>query len=432
VLGLPLILGIFLCLGLASSCGAHPSFTWPFERFAEAPVIVTCIVEETTHDSSPFVVGQRVLIARARLLVLRSSPRSPVQRGERINLDYEALPEGASGMSGPDVPDLKAGAVYALPLQLNPHPSTVAWRLVADEGRSLVIPAIRREPPFVPRATNGREFLLQEIASVLISGTRAEVLTAVVYAGGQKTIAPGLMRLLAPNAGVNEDRWALIAASLLGSFGVPRPSVAAFRSGKETTGADYFSGSLITLVLQRLGDFAKAKERLIHQLLINSDIARWGVGVTLREFAQEPSLIRELRAMLKSASPGALYVARDILGAGQNEILGDATALAFNYLSASVPDPSDLRIACWVIRDFGTDEQFSRLVAVVRGSQYEDRHRYDLLWSSTIWSDNARERMILDLMLADQRIYQADRTYSDIARGELARIEKSRQGSAPP
>src|ERR1019366_7103683 len=139
VRGFPLILGVCLCVGLASLCRAYPSSTWPFERLAEAPVIVTCIVEETTHDSSPFVVGQRVLIAHARLLVLRSSPHSPVQPGERINLDYEALPEGASGMSGPDVPDLKAGAVFALPLRLNPHPSTVAWRLMADEGRSLVI-----------------------------------------------------------------------------------------------------------------------------------------------------------------------------------------------------------------------------------------------------------------------------------------------------
>jgi hypothetical protein len=82
--------------------------------------------------------------------------------------------------------------------------------------------------------------------------------------------------------------------------------------------------------------------------------------------------------------------------------------MAFNYLSASASNPSDLRIACWVIRDFGTDEQFGHLVAAVRRSQYEDRHRYDLLWSGTIWSDNTRERVILDLMLADQRIYQAD------------------------
>jgi hypothetical protein len=424
VRGFPLISGIYLCAGLAGLCSAYPSAAWSFERLAEAPLIVTCVVEETTHGSPPFIVGQRVVIAHARLLVLRSYPHSTVRAGERINLDYAALPEGHSGMSGPDVPDLKAGAVFALPLRVNPHPSADAWRLMADEGGSLIIPAIHREPPFAPRARNGREFLLHEIASVLISGTRAEVLTEVRYAGGQKIIAPGLMSLLAPMAGVDEDRWALIAASLLSSFGVPRPTIGAFRSGKDTTGAGYFSGSLISLILQKLGDSAKTKDKLIRQLLINSDIASWGVGVTLREFAQEPSLVRELRAMLKSASPGALYVSRDILGTGQKEILGDATALALSYLSSSVSKPSDLRIACWIIRDFGTDEQFGQLIAAVRQSQYKNQHRYDLLWSGTIWSDNIRERAVLDLLLADQRIYQGDQRYSDIARGELVRIEK--------
>lgn len=428
-----LILGVCLCLGFESLCRAYPSGLWSFERLAEAPVIATCIVEETTHDSSPLIVGQRVLIAHAKLLVLRSFPHSPVQPGDRIKLDYEALPENPWGRSGgPDVPDLKAGAVFAFPLLLNLHPSTAAWRLVADEGESLVIPAIRREPPFAAPPRNGREFLLDEIASVLIHGTRAEVLTEATYASGQKTIAPELVSLLAGTAGVGEDRWVLIAASLLSSFGTPRPTVADFRLGKDTAGGSFFSGALMNLVLQRLGDSAQAKEKLIHQLLINSDIASWGVGVTLREFAQEPSLIRELRAMLRSASPGALDVARDILGAGQKEVLGDATALAFNYLSASVADPTDIRAACWVIRDFGTDEQFNRLVAAVRRSQYEDRHRYDLLWSDTIWSDNARERRVLYLMLDDQRTYQADERYSDIARGELKRIGMSKQEAARP
>jgi hypothetical protein len=432
VRGSPLIFSACLCLGFESLCRAYPTSTWTFERLAQAPVIVTCLVEETIRDSSPPVVGQRIVIAHARLLVLRSLPHSPVQPGDQINLDYEALPERAGRSGGTDVPDLKAGVVFALPLRLNPRPSTGAWRLMADEGGSLVIPAIRREPPFAQQATDGREFLLREIASVLISGMRAEVLREVGYVDGQKTIAPGLMSLLVSTASVDEDRWALLAALLLGSFGVPRPTVAAFRSGKDTAGGDYFSGSLITLILQRLGDSAEAKERLIHQLLINSDIESWGVGVTLREFAQEPSLIRELHAMLKSASPGALDVARDILGAGQKEVLGDAIALAFNYLSAPVSDPSDLRTACWVIRDFGADEQFSRLVAAVRRSQYEDRHRYDLLWSSTIWSDNARERKVLDLMLDDQRVDESNQKYSDIARGELTRIGMSTQEAVHP
>src|SRR2546428_4031904 len=195
--------------------------------------------------------------------------------------------------------------------------------MVVDEVQGLVIPAILRKPAFAHRPRNGREFSLQEIASTLISGTRTEVFAEALYVGGQKAIASELMHLLEAKLGPDGDRWALIAASLLSSFGVPRPTVAEFRSGKDVSGGDYFSGSLITAVIQRLGDSAKAKERLIHQLLINSDIASWGVGITLREFAQEASLTRELRTMLQSGSAGALSVAREILDAGQEAILGD-------------------------------------------------------------------------------------------------------------
>jgi hypothetical protein len=161
---------------------------------------------------------------------------------------------------------------------------------------------------------------------------------------------------------------------------------------------------------------------LIHYLLANSDIASWGVGITLPEFAQEPSLVRELRSMLKTRSPGALSVARNILITGQKEILQDATTLSFHYLSAPITDPSELQAACWVIRDFGTDEQFDRLLGEILRSQYHDQHRYDELWRNIIWSDSGRERAVLEILLKDNRTYQTGR-YSDIARGELTRIQ---------
>jgi hypothetical protein len=135
-------------------------------------------------------------------------------------------------------------------------------------------------------------------------------------------------------------------------------------------------------------------------------------------------MVRELRAMLAAKSQGALFVAWDMLRAGQQEIRGDATILAMRYLLASDSKPADLRVACWVIRDFGTVEQFDRLVAAVRQSQYQDVHRYELLWNSIIWSDNPREHAVLDIMLKDQRIAYLAQKYSDIARGELARLQK--------
>lgn len=425
VRGLALIVSVCLCAGVVAVCYAYPSFYLPFEKLAEAPVIITCIVQETSRDPSASGPKRGVVAAHAMLLVLRSFNPSAVVAGERIRLDYEALPAlppGGQGGSGPDVPPLVQGAVFALGLKPNPRPSFDGWRLVADEGQSLVIPAMRRAPPFAGQPRNGREFLLNEIASVLITGTRAEVHAEVSYVSRQKTIASEVMHLLESKLAADADRWALIAGSLLSSLGVPRPTVADLRNGKGALGQD-FSGSLITALLRKLGSSEKAKEKLIHQLLTNSDIASWGVGITLQEFAQEPSLVRELRGMLESRSPGSLYVAFHILIAGQKSILGDATALALHYISAPGAKPSDRRVACLVVRDFGTDEQFGRLVSAIRQSQYEDRHRYDELWSATIWSDNNRENEVLEILLADQRVVQGNQRYSDIARGELARIK---------
>jgi hypothetical protein len=203
--------------------------------------------------------------------------------------------------------------------------------------------------------------------------------------------------------------------------------VADLRACKVAKSNMVYSGSLVTFVLQKLGPTQEAKEKLIHELLAFSDLASWGVGMTVPEFAQEPALVRELRAMLKARSPGALPVARSVLIAGHRSILPDAIALSFHYLATPGADPSEFQAACWVIRDFGTDQEFNRVVAEIRAAQYSDRPRYDELWRNIIWSENDRERAVLEILLKDDRIYQANLRYSDIARGELTRIQARKQ-----
>ena len=381
-------------------------------------MIATCIVQETSRDSLPAGSQSRVVLAHAALRVLRSLPPSAFAAGEQIRLDYEALPEGDIGMSGPAVPQLNPGEILALPLKLNPQPSSIPWRLIADEGGYLVIPASIRNPPFASPPKDGRVFLLHEIAATLIAGTRPEMLAEASYTSGQKAIAPEVMSLLESKLAAHDDRWSMIAAAILSSMGTPRPTVAELRAG---------NGSLITAVLQKLGPSQEAKESLIHHLLVNTDIASWGVGVTVPEFAREPSLTRELRKMLKARRPGSLGVARSVLAAGQKEMFEDATALSFHYLSTAGADPAEFQQACWVIRDFGTDEQFGRLLGKIQSSQYRDRHHYDEIWRNIIWSENPRERAVLEILLKDDRIYQPDVRYSDIARGELTRIQANKR-----
>ena len=420
-----LIARICSCVFLVAPCQAYLTSTWQLERLAQAPVLATCVVQETSRDSSAVMPGHWVVSAHATLRVLRSFPQLALREGEQIRLDFDALPEGDSGMNGPSVPNITPGAVLVLPLKLNPSTTTESWRLIGDEGVGLVIPAALRRPPFAGQVTSRLDYVLREIASPLSGGTRTEVFAEAWYLRRQDAAgyAAELMRLLESEVGADQNRWALIAASLVGSLGVPRPTIADFYSGKHPAGMGSFSGPLLTLVLQRLGGSAEAKGRLIHQLLAASDIASWGVGVTLREFAQDPRLTRELLAMLKARRPGSLEIAREILSAGQKGILKDATALAFRYIESPSEDHAELQPACWIVRDFGSDRQFSRLVGAIRRYQYQNTQHYDELWRDTIWPDNNRESAVLEILLADQRTYESGQRYSDIARGELARLQ---------
>ena len=101
-----------------------------------------------------------------------------------------------------------------------------------------------------------------------------------------------------------------------------------------------------------------------------------------------------------------------------------AMAAALAYVNDPSKNHSEIRAACRVIRDFGTEAQFNQLVGAIRKYQYEEPKHYDELWRNTIWSDNDRERTVLDILLADQRMYDASQRYSDIARNELARLSK--------
>jgi hypothetical protein len=232
------------------------------------------------------------------------------------------------------------------------------------------------------------------------------------------------MRLLTTAAHGNTERWALISASLVSSLGIPRPTIADFSASKYGTNPASWRGSLFEAAVQRVLISRSGKERLIHQFLDISDLAVWGPGITLQEFAQEPSLVQELGLMLQSQRPGSLYVAYDVLKAGPNKIRAAATATALAYVNGPPKNQSEIQAACWLIRDFGTEGQFSQLLGAIRKYQYEDPKRYDELWRNTIWSDNARERAVLEILLADQRMYDASQRYGDIARYELARLDR--------
>lgn len=328
-------------------------------------------------------------------------------------------------MSGPDLPLIAQDAVLILPLKLNPDPRHLPWRLTVDRGIGLVIPAITETPDSPTPPRNGQDFVLDEIASALSRGTTRQVLSEASYLSMQTTqpFSPQLTQLLRSDIGNDDDRWALMAASLLSSVGVPRPTVAEFRTLSIAVPGTQNTWSIFALVLQHLGESSQAKNRLIHQTLLISDINSWGAAVTLREFAQDPILFRELTAMLKEERPGSLFVAHEMIAAGQKSLSGTATTISLRYIKKDATEWTELHPACSTLRDFGSDEQFGQLVTEIKKNQYRNTPRYDVLWRATIWPESPRGANVLQILLHDDRMYQGMR-YSDLAHNELERFAK--------
>jgi hypothetical protein len=417
---------VFLCICAIPVCQSFPSTSWQLEEIAKtAKVFATVKVESVSRSASPWVTGERTVTGRAQLLVLRSFPASAISAGEAIQLDYET-PAGDSGMSGPSVPDFQPGSILVVPLKPNAKPATDAWRLFADQGMGLIIPAIEQEPAFASRPRNGREYLLQEVASALATGRREDVFRETWYLGitMQRTdeYASDIMRLLETRVSGDVDRWALISASLVSSFGVPRPSFGEFIAGKYGANPGRWPGSLVEASAERLARLDHAEDELTRQLLYISDINEWGAGIALQEFAQNTSLVQELRSMLGQRRPGSLNVAHNVMKAGQERIRDAAVAASLTTIRDPAANHSETQAACWVLRDFGNDAEFNKLVGAIREYQYRDQKRFDELWRDTLWSDNVRERDVLEILLADQRVYDSRQRYSDMARVELDRV----------
>lgn len=422
------LLVAFLCVCTIPICRSYPTTVWQLDEIAKtAKVFATVKVESVSRSSSPWGTSERTVTGRAQLLVLRSFPASAISAGEPIQLDYETLPAGDSGMSGPSVAGFQPGSVLIVPLKSNANPATDPWRLFADEGMGLVIPAIEQTPNFASHTKNGRDYILQEIASLLAAGTREDVFGETWYLSttmqSTNEYASEVMRMLDSRVSGDVDRWGLISASFVSSMGVPRPTFEEFAAGNYKTNPNQWAGSLAEASVQRLAQFNHAEDELIRQLLNISDINEWGAGTALQEFAQNAGLVQELRTMLRERRPGSLYVAYNVIKTGQARVRDAAVAAALVTIRDSV-NRSESQAACWILRDFGNPIEFNQLVGAIKEYQYRDQERFDELWRDTVWSDNLRERDVLEILLADQRMYASGQRYSDVAKGELDRVRR--------
>jgi hypothetical protein len=408
---------------------------WQLEETATAPVLAVCQVDGVANDG---LVPAGVLkwqiptdYAFAELRVLRSfrqtgniSPR----QGDRIRLQFYTYHERNAMRTGsPIFPWFKKGDILVVPLQQNSTPSLSTWRLTADEGMSITVPTIRQPWRSEARPQSSMEFLFHELAGSLAYGSPDDAFRTASYLESQSSpiLKSQLMPLLEAAVASDEDRWIEIASSLLSSLGIPRPSVADFRSGKWRTGSRSLDGidALIAAVLEKLPRSARTEEQLIYRLIDDAAVHYWGSAMSLIEFANQGALIEHLKRALSRRKPGTVYIAWTLVNSGQKAFLQEALAYAIQLIEQPGEGANDMQAACPLVRDYGTDAQFHRLLAAIRRYQHEDLQQYQTLFGYTLYSGKTpREQEIAGVLLEDKRPFGNEIRYCDLGLAEMNRM----------
>jgi len=434
---------LLLLLPLPLSLHAGFIKEWQLKETASAPVLVTGRILGV-HRNGRVPEDQVSWKAEtwsmtADVEVLRSFTASGMTLpSHHIEVHFRSYgPSVTQFVNGypPPLPDIKSAEIRILPLRENNNPASEPWQLMADSGMHVTIPVradVESEP--APTPPSARAFLLHEFANTLSGGTPCEIAALSGYLLRQmEDLSGDLMPPLGPAIGDNRQRWAEIAASLHAAQGIPRPTVADLFSAKSgalpTAGPLRGNLPLLQAALRKLQPSLETDDLLIRTWIANAPFNAWGSANSLVEYADSPATTETLRQALRNDLRGSSYIAMALARHGNKAILPDAVARAFRVIDDPKglgSDFNEVQGAAALLRDHGSDQDLTRLAAIVRKYQTVNPKYYSVLWQYATESDNPREIGVLAVVLADRRIASGSMRHCDYALGEFDRLTKER------
>jgi hypothetical protein len=422
----------------------HAGFVkeWQLKETASAPVLVAGRIL-SVHRNGRVPEGQVSWKAEtwsmtADVEVLRSFTASGIPiASHQIAVQFFAYgPSATMSINGypPPLPDIKSGEIRILPLRENSNPASELWQLMADSGLELTIP-VRAETDGEPAPpSSARVFLIREFANTLSGGRPGEIAALSSYLLRQmEDLSGDLMALLGPAIGDDRQQWAEIAASLHAAQGIPSPTVADLFSAKPgalpTPGPLRGNLPLVQAALRKLQPSPATDDLLIRTWISNAPFNAWGSANSLVEYADSPVTTETLRQALRNDLRGSSHIAMVLAKHGNKAILPDAVARAFRVIDdprGQGSDFNEVQGAAALLRDDGSDQDLTRLAAIVRKYQTLDPKYYGVLWQYAAESDNPREIRVLAVVLADRHIASGSMRYCDYALGEFNRLRKER------
>jgi hypothetical protein len=374
------------------------------DQLASAPTIAVCRVERVTQGPllPPTPKGDPAGVARrctATLRVLRAMPSLTVPQ---ISLDEYCAGPNYRGINGhPTYPGLQTGRTYVLPLKI----ASDRWRLIADEGWGLVVPAIEAEPGGGPPASK-HDFIVREIINALMHGSHADRYQFSMFM--QFRSAPELddeiMDRLSTALPDGDPRWLDITTALLSTMGIPRQGSDEFAAGNDPTPIFTFANNRLAARTLRKVPPAQRREGIIREMLEFSAVHVWGTTVTLvPEFKDDPLLLELLPGYIERGQKGALEVACSLVASGNSAFLDETLNAALRVLRASDSDPIEIGSACTLVVRRGSDEQFKEYLRIMKDAKARNKGLYSQMYQIA-WTDKSpRIVKILALLLDDER-----------------------------
>ncbi len=409
---------------------AHAGFIkiWSIGELEQAPVLAVCAVEDAAKRE-PVSAGTvrwsgsyRWYEATLRVERVHAKLALAPVPGDRIIVRYVGFGDSlAGGISGSPIwPIFEKGQRAVFPLTPSKERSG-RWSLIADEGINVTVPAIERQWRKADAPATPREFIVTELINALANGSPGEQFAASAYMS--ESFPPEAQRLLDASIGNEDDRWLAVAASIVSSLGIPRPSLADIMSG--ANGKDPVRGPILILLAHALQKGATRgwPDRLITKLVDDAPVHPWGSATTLVQFKDSAVLTDRLRDALSRDQNGAVTIAWYQVRNEQRSVLPEALVAAQKLVMNPGPvDMSELQAASGLIRDYGDDAQFGALVVTLRRLKTADIEQYGKLFGSAAYSQNKREIQLAAVLIDDTREGFPPMRYCDIAAGVLQRL----------
>ncbi|HWQ52760.1 MAG TPA: hypothetical protein VN442_03690 [Bryobacteraceae bacterium] len=400
-----------VCLLVAPLFGGFVRM-WSPDELAQAAVLAVARVESVTEGPPvrPELVRWRVptKACTANLRVLRAF-KGDGSRAVRLHFYCYGPVRGGLSQGDPEFPSIEKGQVFLFPL--------AGARLVGEEGRGLIVPAVETAPEG-PAPASGREFITRELANALLRGPHVERYRVGLYLQAQtsQALPDDLMSRLSAVLKPGDPRWLDIAASQLATMGIPRQPLPA-------TG-----GPLAARAWAQVKS-GQRTEDLIRSMLRHSDVDEWGSAATLiPEYKDHPLLLGLLPEYLAKGHRGSLYIAWWAVRNGQPAVLPAALPASLQALRNGKGIVNDLYAASSLLVDHGNDEQFAEFLALFRAAGKRDPKLYSTMWQAPFVEKGARLVRMLAVLLADERIFTDDMGYCDLAGGQLERLAGQKFG----